>query len=117
MYLECVHASQFGLDLCDSLLLGLYLGKALCFAFLPGDTHSQLQVSTDFSDINSDLILLPIYLLSYRYQDKVYRFLLNGQTGKLDGDKPYSTRRIAAAVVLGLAVTVVAVLLAIWLSR
>ena len=34
------------------------------------------------------MILLPIYLLTYRYRDKIYRFLINGQTGKMAGDKP-----------------------------
>ena len=66
--------------------------------FLPGDTHCNLQVSTSFSSVNSDLCLLPIYILSYRYRDKLYRFLLNGQTGKLAGDKPISWRRILALV-------------------
>ena len=61
-----------------------------------------------FSDVNSDLILLPIYLLSYRYRDKLYRFLLNGQTGKAAGEKPLSWRRILAAVGITLA-TVAAV--------
>ena len=39
------------------------------------------------SETRPDLILLPVYLLSYRYRDKLYRFLLNGQTGKAAGDK------------------------------
>jgi len=68
-------------------------------AFLPGNTNRSLQAQTQFRDIISDLCLLPIYVLSYRYKDKVYRFLLNGQTGKADGDKPISVARIAAAVV------------------
>jgi predicted RNA-binding Zn-ribbon protein involved in translation (DUF1610 family) len=72
-------------------------------AFLPGDTHSGLAVETWFDHINSDLILLPVYLLSYRYQDKVYRFLLNGQTGKFDGDKPVSWQRIWTAIGIGVA--------------
>jgi len=38
---------------------------------------------------------MPIYILSYRYRDKVYRFLINGQTGKAAGDKPLSGTRIA----------------------
>ncbi len=80
-------------------------------AFLPGDTYSDLHVQTQFSRINSDLILLPIYLLSYRYQDRLYRFLVNGQTGKLVGDKPVSWRKITAAVVG----PVVLVLLMVWL--
>jgi Zn finger protein HypA/HybF involved in hydrogenase expression len=71
-------------------------------AFLPGDTHSQLSVKTQFSQISSDLCLLPIYILSYQYQGKLYRFLLNGQTGKMAGDKPVSGARIAMAIVGGL---------------
>jgi len=67
-------------------------------AFLPGNTYRDLQVSTRFSQINSDLCLLPVYVLSYRYQDKIYRFLVNGQTGKTAGDKPVSYKRIWTAV-------------------
>lgn len=78
--------------------------RAAVAAFLPGDTHSQLQVRTQFSDVSSDLCLLPIYILSYQYQGKLYRFLLNGQTGKMDGDKPLSSTRIALAVIGGLIV-------------
>ncbi|MGE0606456.1 MAG: zinc ribbon domain-containing protein [Pirellulales bacterium] len=86
-------------------------------SFLPGDTHSNLDVATHFSDINSDLILLPVYLLSYRYQDQVYRFLLNGQSGRMAGDRPYSKPRIAAAVLIGLAVIGAIVLAVLWLKR
>jgi hypothetical protein len=67
-------------------------------AFLPGDTHRGLEVSTNFSSINSDLCLLPVYILSYRYRDRVYRFLVNGQTGKCIGDKPLSWKRIWVAI-------------------
>jgi hypothetical protein len=75
-------------------------------AFLPGDTHRELRLQTNYSKESSDLILLPIFLLSYRYQNKVYRFLVNGQTGKVAGDKPISHGRIAAAIGVGLALVV-----------
>jgi hypothetical protein len=67
-------------------------------AFLPGDTQRAVQVNTRFSHINSDLCLLPIYILSYRYQERLYRFLVNGQTGKVAGDKPLSKLRIGLAI-------------------
>jgi predicted RNA-binding Zn-ribbon protein involved in translation (DUF1610 family) len=86
-------------------------------AFLPGDTHSGLAVETEFSQQNSDLCLLPIYILSYRYQDKVYRFLLNGQTGKFAGDKPVSGTRIGIAVGVVLALIVLAILIVVVLSN
>lgn len=73
-------------------------------AFLPGDTHRQVEVQTHFSRVNTDLCLLPIYILSYRYQNKLYRFLLNGQTGKHAGDKPVAWRKIwiTVGIVLGI---------------
>lgn len=68
-------------------------------AFLPGDTYRAVRVETHFSNVNSDLILLPIYLRSYRYRGKLYRTLINGQTGKVNGEKPVSLVKIALFVV------------------
>ncbi|MBC8356675.1 MAG: zinc ribbon domain-containing protein [Planctomycetes bacterium] len=84
-------------------------------AFLPGNTHRALELSTRFHSINSDLCLLPVYILSYRYRDQVYRFLVNGQTGKCVGDKPLSWQRITmliVAVVLLIGLVVGGVMLA-----
>ncbi|HEV3121079.1 MAG TPA: zinc ribbon domain-containing protein [Isosphaeraceae bacterium] len=69
-------------------------------AFLPGDTHSGLEVETWFSKVHEDLILLPIYLRSYTYRGKLYRILINGQTGKINGEKPVSLGRIALFILL-----------------
>jgi predicted RNA-binding Zn-ribbon protein involved in translation (DUF1610 family) len=83
-------------------------------AFIPGDTHRSLQVETHFSNINSDLCLLPIYIFSYRYRDTLYRFMVNGQTGRVAGDKPLSWPRVWAfvAVILVLIAIIVAVVMA-----
>jgi DNA-directed RNA polymerase subunit RPC12/RpoP len=70
--------------------------------FMPGDTHSSLRIQTDLDVGDSDLILLPVHVLSYRYRDQVYRFLVNGQSGKVFGEKPWSKARITA-VILGIA--------------
>lgn len=67
-------------------------------AHLPGDTHSGLEADTVFSRVGSDLILLPIFLLSYRHKGRLFRFLLNGQTGRMAGDKPLSPWKVGAAV-------------------
>lgn len=85
--------------------------------FLPGDTHRSLEVDTQFSEQNSDLCLLPVYILSYRYQDKLYRFLLNGQTGKVAGDKPVSGMRIGIAVAVVVAVIALVVVTALVISN
>jgi hypothetical protein len=80
-------------------------------AFLPGDTHSSVNVETTFSQVNSDLILLPHYLISYRYRDRLYRTLINGQTGRIAGERPVSGRRVVAAVAAVLALIALIVLL------
>lgn len=85
---------------CQEVFYGWERGNVA--AHLPGDTHSDLQVRTWFEQVGSDLVLLPIYLLSYRYRDRLYRFIVNGQTGKTAGDKPLSWRRIGAAIAAGL---------------
>lgn len=44
-------------------------------------------------------VLVPVWIGAYRYGDKVYRVLLNGQTGQLHGDAPISWWRVAFAIV------------------
>jgi DNA-directed RNA polymerase subunit RPC12/RpoP len=85
-------------------------------AHLPGDTSSGLRVNTGFSHVGSDLILLPVYVLSYRYRERLYRFLINGQTGKAAGDKPLSVWRILLAVGAGLMVVLIVVFLVMLLG-
>jgi hypothetical protein len=88
--------------------------------FLPGDTAASLSVQTRFRNISSDLCLLPVYILSYRYQEKLYRFLVNGQTGKAAGDKPLSWQRIGIAVgcsVMLVAAIVIGMMLVAAMSR
>ena len=81
-------------------------------ANMPGDTHRGLAVETQFSRVNSDLILLPIFLLSYRHKGKLFRFMVNGQTGRVAGDRPLSGWKIGVAVVAGLLLLLVLFLLA-----
>jgi hypothetical protein len=71
-------------------------------AFLPGDEHQDLAVDTKFSKVNVDLCLLPVYLMNYVYRGKPYRFIINGQTGKISGQKPISGKRVWAAIIIAL---------------
>ena len=49
-------------------------------------------------------MLLPVWLAAYKYRGKTYRFVVNGQTGRVQGERPWSAWKIAIAVVLGLIV-------------
>jgi len=75
------------------------------------DRQRNLKVNTRITDLVSKPVLLPIWIVAYRYEDEVYRFLINGQTGRSTGKAPISWRKIAAAV--GIAVVIAAVILVI----
>ena len=49
-------------------------------------------------------VLLPVWIAAYRYNGKVYRFLVNGQTGEVVGVAPWSVAKIAATVALAILV-------------
>lgn len=86
-------------------------------SFLPGDTHRLLDYDVSFHHPASDLILLPIYLLTYTYGDETYHFLINGQTGKSYGTKPVSWHKLAVAVGSGILAVLLLVLLLITLAN
>jgi predicted RNA-binding Zn-ribbon protein involved in translation (DUF1610 family) len=74
-----------------------------------GDEQRVISVSTRYHDTTFKHILLPIWLSAYRYDSKVYHFMVNGRTGHVQGERPYSTAKIAMAVISGLAVIASAV--------
>ncbi|MBO9398320.1 primosomal protein N' (replication factor Y) - superfamily II helicase [Shimia sp. R9_2] len=63
-----------------------------------GDRQRIHNVQTAVSDVSFKHILLPVWLAAYKYRGKSYRFVVNGQTGRVQGERPYSTWKIAFAV-------------------
>jgi len=76
--------------------------RTRCSGDVPGDTQRGLNVTTRLSQTTFKHVLLPLFIASYRYNNEVFRFVVNGQTGEISGRAPYSWIKIAAAVVLGL---------------
>ncbi len=65
-----------------------------------GDAQRVDHVNTDWSDETFKHILLPVWMAAYKYNGKSYRFVVNGQTGEVQGERPYSRWKIALAVLL-----------------
>lgn len=63
-----------------------------------GDEQRIHTVDTRRDDEKVKHILLPIWMAAYRYRDKSYRFVVNGQSGKVQGERPWSVWKIAGAV-------------------
>jgi LSD1 subclass zinc finger protein len=62
-----------------------------CMNACDDDTYRDLEIKTTFSNQTFKLILIPIWLGTIAYKGKNYHFRLNGQTGKIDGEKPTIT--------------------------
>lgn len=77
--------------------------RNLCAHEVPGDTHRNLQVETDYSGQTFKHILVPIWLLTYEFRGRPFQVLINGYTGAMAGEYPKSWIKISLAV-LGLAI-------------
>jgi DNA-directed RNA polymerase subunit RPC12/RpoP len=62
------------------------------------------RIDSRFRDITFKHVLLPVWASAYRYRGKRYQFIVNGQTGEVQGERPWSWLRIGLAVIAGLIV-------------
>jgi predicted RNA-binding Zn-ribbon protein involved in translation (DUF1610 family) len=75
-----------------------------------GGNHQRVHhVNTRYDDVTFKHILLPAWICSYRFRDRSWRVVVNGQTGAVRGDRPWSPWKIGFAVLLAALVG-----LAIW---
>lgn len=54
------------------------------------------QENTQLKQTKDEYIMLPVWMLNYRYQGKNYLFAMNGQSGKVVGELPVSKGKMAA---------------------
>ena len=57
---------------------------------------------TQYSAVTFKHALMPAWISAYRYRDKVYRFVVNAQTGETAGESPLSWWKVALLVILGI---------------
>ena len=67
-----------------------------------GDRQRIHDIDTNVSDVTFKHILLPVWLAAYKYRGKTYRFVVNGRTGRVQGERPWSVWKITFAVIAGL---------------
>lgn len=69
-----------------------------------GDEQRIHRIDTQFDDIRFKHILLPAWISAYQFNGKRYNVVVNGQTGEVEGDRPYSVWKILFAVLAALLV-------------
>lgn len=67
-----------------------------------GDKQRVHDVKTDISDITFKHILLPVWVAAYKYRGRTFRFVVNGRTGRVKGERPWSAWKITLAVIAAL---------------
>ena len=73
-----------------------------------GDRQRVSDVDTSISDVTFKHVLLPVWLAAYKYRGKTFRFVVNGRTGRVQGERPYSAIKITIAVIFGLILALIA---------
>lgn len=64
-----------------------------------GDRQRISALDTRVSNVTFKHVLLPVWVAAYKYRGKTYRFVVNGQTGRVQGERPWSVWKIGIAAV------------------
>ena len=60
-----------------------------------GGDEQRVRRTNPISDVTFKHILLPVWLAAYKYRGRTFRFVVNGRTGRVQGERPYSAWKIA----------------------
>ena len=63
-----------------------------------GDAQKIERLEKQLSAITYKHLLMPVWMMSYRYKDKTYQVLVNAASGEVFGQRPYSAVKIIFAV-------------------
>jgi hypothetical protein len=72
-----------------------------------GDTQMIHYTNSTYNNPTFKHILLPVWLSAYRYNNKVFQFLINARTGEVQGQRPYSATKIVFAILAAIVFGVV----------
>jgi len=76
-----------------------------------GDEQRLQHRQSQYSAITFKHLLLPVWLLAYRYKDRTYQVAVNAATGEVQGERPWSIPKILAAV--GVVAAIIGVIIAL----
>jgi DNA-directed RNA polymerase subunit RPC12/RpoP len=68
--------------------------RALVEQDIGGDHQRITSLNTDYTHLTFKHILLPVWMSAYIFKGKTYRFMVNGQTGEVQGESPKSGWKI-----------------------
>ena len=76
--------------------------RRVAHELLPGDVGTVSGLNTDITLERCDVVLLPVWMATFKHGEKVFRQLVNGQSGKAIGEVPVSWVKVGIAITIGL---------------
>lgn len=101
-YLKGFKAESYSVDLKE----GFELAKEIMNETIRSDIRHDIggdeqrinRVDTEFLSITFKYILLPIWVVVYKFKDKYFQVLINGSTGEIEGERPFSIIKIVGLI-------------------
>lgn len=69
-----------------------------------GDDQQVNSIRTEYEAITFKHLLLPVWLMIYRYENHPYQIFINAATGQVQGERPWSIWKILGIIFAGLAI-------------
>lgn len=76
-----------------------------------GNKQNILSKQTKYNDIKFKLLLLPIWISAFKFNGKLYQFVVNGRTGEVIGQYPKSTIKIVSLILVIIAIIAALILI------
>ncbi|HEU4597579.1 MAG TPA: hypothetical protein VFS10_20800 [Pyrinomonadaceae bacterium] len=97
-YLAGYKAQRYQVELAEGFELAKQLAAPVIESDvrrdIGGDVQSVSSVLTHYSAITFKHLLLPVYVGAYRFRERVFQVVVNGRTGEVQGERPYSFWKI-----------------------
>jgi len=105
-YLSGFRSEYYQVELSESFDYAKQVMDSIIYrdiAFDIGGDHQRIhQARTRHGGTTYKHCLLPVWSAAFRYKDKPYRFVINGRTGQVQGERPYSWWKIGFTVIAAL---------------
>jgi predicted RNA-binding Zn-ribbon protein involved in translation (DUF1610 family) len=113
-YLAGFFARTYDIDVDQGFELArLRIEEALredCTQRIGGDEQRLHDMQCRYDAMTFKHLLLPVWMLAYRYKGESYRVFVNAVTAEVQGDRPYSWVKITSAVIAALAAALAVIL-------
>ena len=72
--------------------------KTACYHQMSTSHVRNFNMSADFADESWRYMLLPVYIAAYKFDQKTYQVMVNGQSGLVAGQKPVAWWKVWLAI-------------------